>query len=339
MDKRVILAVAGSGKTSYIIDQIDGEARVLIITYTRNNIENLKDKIIKKIGYIPKGVYIYSYFTFLYSFCFRPLLGNSIETKGIYWDQPPPWTLKKSRSSMEFYLNRSGYIYHNRIAKFLEEKGVLEEVKGRIRKYFSHIYIDEIQDFGGHDFNLLPAIADSTDNILFVGDFFQHTYDTSRDGRVNEGLYDDLEKYKEKFQAMGLRIDSETLSKSYRCTHNVCDFITGELGIEIKSCNTNSSKVHCVKDKKWADRIIRNDKIIKLFLNSHYKYTCYSDNWGASKGQDCHLDVCVVLNDKTFKAFERGDLRSLPTQTINKLYVACTRPRRVLYLIPEKIIK
>ena len=54
MDKRLILAVAGSGKTSYIIDQLDLDNRHLIITYTINNLHNLRTKIVKKWGISPK---------------------------------------------------------------------------------------------------------------------------------------------------------------------------------------------------------------------------------------------------------------------------------------------
>lgn len=41
MDKRIVLAVAGSGKSSSIIDQIEEDSRALIITYTENNAEQL----------------------------------------------------------------------------------------------------------------------------------------------------------------------------------------------------------------------------------------------------------------------------------------------------------
>ena len=37
MDKRVILAVAGSGKSSTIIDKLDENIRALIVTYTDLN--------------------------------------------------------------------------------------------------------------------------------------------------------------------------------------------------------------------------------------------------------------------------------------------------------------
>ena len=41
MDKRVIFAVAGSGKTTYIVNNLFPEKRSLIITYTKNNYNNI----------------------------------------------------------------------------------------------------------------------------------------------------------------------------------------------------------------------------------------------------------------------------------------------------------
>ncbi len=50
MDKDVIFAVAGSGKTSLIIDQIDLESRALVITYTVTNFNNLKGSVHKSVS-------------------------------------------------------------------------------------------------------------------------------------------------------------------------------------------------------------------------------------------------------------------------------------------------
>ena len=49
MDKRVIFAVAGSGKTTHIIDNLNLENKFLLITYTINNVHNLRTGILKKI--------------------------------------------------------------------------------------------------------------------------------------------------------------------------------------------------------------------------------------------------------------------------------------------------
>ena len=50
MDKQVILSVAGSGKTSFIINNLDEKKRIIIISYTISNIENIKSKVIEKFG-------------------------------------------------------------------------------------------------------------------------------------------------------------------------------------------------------------------------------------------------------------------------------------------------
>ena len=46
--------------------------------------------------------------------------------------------------------------------------------------------------FGGNDFNLLKEISKAKVNHIYVGDFFQHTFDTSRDGNTNSKLHDDM---------------------------------------------------------------------------------------------------------------------------------------------------
>src|SRR5690606_2216555 len=71
---RVINAVAGSGKTSYIVNQLSLEdKKSLILTYTTANQENIKEKIIKKFGYLPSNIFIYGYFEFLLKFIIKPL--------------------------------------------------------------------------------------------------------------------------------------------------------------------------------------------------------------------------------------------------------------------------
>ena len=37
MDRRIILAVAGSGKTTFLINSLNLDRRFLIVTYTENN--------------------------------------------------------------------------------------------------------------------------------------------------------------------------------------------------------------------------------------------------------------------------------------------------------------
>ena len=48
MDKTIIFAVAGSGKTTHIVKGLSTDKRSLIVTYTTGNYDNLRIKISKK---------------------------------------------------------------------------------------------------------------------------------------------------------------------------------------------------------------------------------------------------------------------------------------------------
>lgn len=339
MDKKIILAVAGAGKTTHIINQLDLHKRSLIITYTLNNIENLRNGIINKFGYFPFNIKLVSYFTFLHSFCYKPFLADKIQSKGIYWNRPPEFTFTLRRDNLKYYLTKSKRLYHNRIAKLLEEQGVLDDITKRLEKYYDNLYIDEIQDFSSHDFNFLNCISKSNITQRYVGDFFQHTFDTSSDGNVTLGLHDNYEQYVDKFEVMGIISDKDTLKNSYRCSSTICQFIRDKIGINIYPVKERESQIAVLSNQNEADDIFFNKNMVKLFYQEHHKYNCYSQNWGSSKGQNKYNDVCVVLNKTTLKKFNTNSLKTLPPQTKNKLYVACSRTKNNLFFVSEEYYK
>jgi len=339
MDKRIIFAVAGSGKTSHIIDRLCLNKDHLIVTYTRSNINNLRSRIIQKFGLFPKNIKLLPYFQFLYSFCFRPILGYKLRSKGLHYNQPPEYTSRVKWDCDSHYFASSRRIFHNRLGKLLVRQGLEELICKRLEKYYDCFYVDEIQDFAGNDFNLLKGIVKANLDILLVGDYFQHTYDTSRDGHINGSLHKDLNKYIAEFESMGLAVDFKTLDKSYRCTPTICEFITNNLGIKISSHRKDESLIEFVQDQETIDELIKDENIVKLFFRNSSKYSCRSKNWGKCKGEDCYVDVCVILNPTSFKLYEKGELiKSAPT-TKNKLYVACSRTKGNLYFIEEKNVK
>jgi DNA helicase-2/ATP-dependent DNA helicase PcrA len=118
MDKRVIFAVAGSGKTTYIINQLDLINNSLIITHTTSNIDNIRNSIIRKWGYFPSNIKLMSYFSFLHSFCFKPFLAISHKTRGLHYIP----NANKFAKNDDRYISKGNRLYSNRVAKFLEEK-------------------------------------------------------------------------------------------------------------------------------------------------------------------------------------------------------------------------
>lgn len=333
MGKCLMLAVAGSGKTTYLISLLNLEQRFLLITYTRNNYEHLKRSVIRKFGFFPENIKVLKYFQFVYSFCYKPFCGLDKRASGICFKQPPEQTRYRPGTDV-FYRTGSGRLYHNRIAHYCNAQCV-EAIKARLDKYYDYLLLDEVQDFAGHDFNLLLSILPDYCETVCVGDFFQHTYETSLDGNVNHGLYDVYKRYLKRWKDAGVAVDTETLSKTHRCSAEVCSFVNC-LGIEIESTGVASGHVYILNKEDDINEILANGRIPKLFLEKSNQFKCASMNWGASKGIDSFNDVCVVLNKTTQALFEKGKLNELNSKTKNKLYVACTRAHRHLYIMSYK---
>jgi DNA helicase-2/ATP-dependent DNA helicase PcrA len=338
MDKSVVFAVAGSGKTTRLVAALDEEQRFLLLTYTEANYNNLRAKVIQRFGYMPPNIAIYTYFRFLHSFCYRPFLRSKKDTRGITFNAPdrfPVYPLTDDRR----YISPSRWLYANRLAKFIEQSGMVDAVVARIEKYFDVFFVDEVQDFGGHDFNFLLNISAAQVRMSFVGDFHQHTFDTSRDGNVNANLHADYDAYKKKFERARFEVDIESLIRSRRCSKSVCDFITEKIGIDIQAHDDRMSDVRFEDDPAVVEALYRDSGTVKLFYKEHQKYDCFSQNWGASKGMDCYEDVCVVLNPGNIKAWKAGSFLDINPETRNKLYVACSRARGHLTFIPETLLK
>lgn len=337
MDKRVVLAVAGAGKTTYIIDQLKEDSRALLVTYTDNNTRGLKNKVIKKFGCIPEGIKILSYFKFLYSCCFKPLCGYELKAKGVNFEAP--LLMRGSKNQNQYYFDTGKRIYSNRLALYLMHHNKMQAVIGRLERYFEHIFIDEVQDFSSYDFDFLCQLINGAYSLKMVGDFYQKTFATSRDGNKGSSLFSDYNNYTEELIKNGFDLDVLTLLKSHRCPPEICDFIADNLDIHIESHKTISGNIEFIDSDEDIDALFKNDSVVKLFYQSSNKYPGNTDNWGNVKGLDDFEDVCVVLNPTTLRAYKNNTLSNLALTTKNKFYVACTRTKRNLYFIDEANLK
>lgn len=336
MDKRVIFAVAGSGKTTYIVESLSHDKRSLIVTYTINNYTNLSKKIIEKFdGTWPCNISLMTYFQFLYRFCYKPFLSDKVKAKGVLYESNPNRYANQNQCS--YYLTAGRYFYSNRLALFLGKANVISDIKDRIETYFDEFIIDEVQDIAGRDFDFLELLMGTNVNMLFVGDFYQHTFDTSRDGNVNIRLHKDRLAYEARFINRGFRCDSETLQNSWRCSISVCEFISTELGINICSNRKqDDNTIICfVSDKNEIEQILGDSNVVKLHYQNSVQYGVGHKNWGDTKGEDCYSDVCVMLNKTTMSKYSSGKMMELPASTRNKLYVAITRAHGNCYIIEE----
>ena len=347
--KTVALGVAGSGKTNRLIDRLDTQERFLIVTYTINNLNNLKERICKKFGGVPGNIHLMSYFSFLHSFCFRPQLALSSKITGINHFSgriPPIKGVTKKRIS--YYLDNNRRLYGKRIAQLLvndddiselsdgavvRRGSLLQSIKVRLEKYYDEFLLDEVQDLDGHDFNFITKILDAKISFFMVGDFYQHTFSTSRDGTTNVNLYGNYDAYVNRLRKAGLSVDDMSMTKSHRCANKVCQLVEEKLGINMKSgADHEADVIRITIDSSEAKDVVKNDEIIKLFYQKSHSYECRSDNWGNAKGRQ-YKRVCVVLNQPAKKLIEEG--KKLKPVSRNKLYVALTRSSGNVYLLSE----
>lgn len=339
MDKKLMLAVAGAGKTTYIINKVCAEYKnVLIITYTDTNYNNIITKLREKNDdVIPERISVFKYFTFLYRFCYKPFLSDYVGARGINYESNRNRYAKSS--NWDYYLDSSDRLYSNRISLLLDKTDVIKDVQNRIKKYFDCVVFDEVQDISGRDFAFLEEVMKIDMNMFYVGDFYQHTYNTSADGKVNASLFDNLDKYVERFKRAGVIFDDNILIKSWRCGEPICKYVREHLGINIYSNKGEQGEVEFVDSDDKITEIWLNPEIVKLHYQKASAYGFGHKNWGDTKGEDCYQDVCVLLNKTTMQAYKKGDLSNLATSTRNKLYVAITRAKGHVYLIDEEYAK
>lgn len=340
-NKRLIHAVAGSGKTTKIIESIDPQKRNLIITYTETNQNTIRAKLIDKLGYIPESTFIFGVFEFLYSFCLVPYLGKrpkginfDYETQGKFDNSSIDTTGRIIQNQLSKSLIRGALIYNRSNIPF--DNSYLE----RIDKFFDCIYVNECQDFESDDFDWLLNLSNLEADVLLLGDFYQKTFKTSRRGNKGKGIHSSFENWLKVISDSGFEIDLSSLSKSYRCPKIVCEFIVGNLAIEILSQREEklSAEINLIDSQDKIESIMTDDNVMKLFYQKSYDYDCKSQNWGDSKGSE-YENVCVVLNPTTYKLFVANRLNELPSQTKSKFYVACTRTRRNLYFVKQSDIE
>lgn len=358
MDKRVILAVAGSGKTYTLCNEIDINKRNLIIAYTNQNIKNIYNTLIKKFSCIPNNTIVMTFHSFIYKYLIRPFdrsIGefygkNDFVSNGVTITTPPEASLlingvwRKNRyynkdDTLEHYI-KNGKYYSDYLSKLIlktnnRHYSLLNDCCKNINKFFDRIYIDEMQDFRENNWKLLCEIIRRVNNILLVGDYYQH----SVSGVNNSGIpfvnkkhnlsYDEYVKY---LRDLNLDVDDQLLVKSRRCSEDVCCFIEKKLNIKIESLKINEGNIIFLKDSSDIRKILTDDSIVKLVWEKANEFEFNAISWGYSKG-DTYDNTCIILTD-VYSNLEDEDFVNVQSNiSTNKLYVALSRSCGNVYLL------
>lgn len=362
-----MLAVAGAGKTYHICHEIDPQKRNLILAFTHENIHNIRSELIVAWGRVPELTTVMTFDSFVYRYFICPyeptIAGHfgqdGFRSKGITTIDPPPKTIPilrngrnipnpkyKSKDQFEHYITSGDQYYCATISELVMyvkkgKESLIKRAAARLNLFYDQVCIDEFQDFREYDYDLIIGLSKLLNSVLLVGDYYQHSVSAINNSgkpfknRKNNVSYPDFvaELKRQKFD-----VDETTLSKSRRCSKDICDFVKEKLRINIESAEINAGKVKWVTEDQ-VESVLQNPAILKLVFNVATNYSFDSMNWSYSKG-DTVGAACVILTDKFEKLdSEEFSLTGIPEPTINKLYVAMTRSKGDLFLMKASAFK
>jgi DNA helicase-2/ATP-dependent DNA helicase PcrA len=360
--KKLLIAAAGAGKTTFLVQEAlkVKDRKVLIATFTDENVREIKKKFTEINGFIPHNIHIKGWFSFLLQDCLKPyqcVLNDDLFGKKIgfnywtdgqsglkyYWKGRPIYWAEKDL--FKHYFDSKLSIYSDKLSKFIcriHEKDN-ELIYRRLANVYGYVFIDEIQDLAGYDLDIIKNIYLSIENVIAVGDPRQTTYSTHHSQKYEKYSKGKIKNFFLEHLNDICEIDEVTLCKSHRNEPIICH-ISSQLFPDLTpsescDCCDDSSIDHLgvfyiPKSKKL--NYLEKFKPVQLRwdtknkqVNSNYP----AMNIGSSKG----LTIERVLLYPTTQMIDwlKNEEKTFAQQTQSKFYVGLTRARYSLGILIE----
>ncbi len=365
MAKKVILAVAGAGKTYHICHEIDQDKRNLILAFSHENIHNIQKELCDAYSCVPELTTVSTFDSFVYHQLILPYEPSIAEhfgcpnlvSRGISTVDPPPKTIKngngrsianpfyKRKELLAHYVTMKGQYYCATLSELVlqvkkNRKPLIKRVAARLNLFYDCVMIDEFQDFREYDYELIMALAKQLNDVVLVGDYHQHSVSaTNNSGKPFKNRSTDVsyDAFVAELKKSGFEVDLTTLDKSRRCSTEICSYVSENLHIGIISNGDHIGAVRWIDDDPTS--VLNDDRIIKLLFQEAGKYSFPALNWSYSKG-DTFDSACVILTDGLDNlGSDKFNPERVKLSTLNKLYVAMTRSRGDLYLMKASTFK
>lgn len=223
-----ILSCAGSGKTSEIVSLAgDATGRSLLLTYTRNNTQAIRDKFYAKYGYIPPHCDIDTWYSFLLSHFVRPYQRHfrAERIAEIAWIQGKSAKGVLKSNTDRYYFSPQGRIYRDKVSEFGVACDTASDGSSitRLAQIYSAVYIDEFQDLAGWDLEIVELLLRSPIRTTIVGDHRQHTYRTNDSSKYQQYQGDGILQLIKKWQKNDL-CGTQPRNENRRGCQAICDF-------------------------------------------------------------------------------------------------------------------
>lgn len=372
MNNKLIIAGAGSGKTTFLIREAmkyRGE-RVLITTYTEANLEEIKSKFIKEFKCIPSHITIQTWFSVLIQHGVKPYQGSfndllfAVDIKGMILNNenlgkfPLKISHKKTvyvpfseeENFRKHYFSSTDKIYSDRLPKFVVKANIATngEIIKRLTRIFPNILIDEVQDLAGYDLEIIKLLFKTTSKILLVGDPRQVTYLTHHENKFAKYKEGKIKEFVENECKRPIKylIDEETLCDSHRNNAPICNFSS----LLYKQSNFKPvapcSCDNCRRDHVEHEGIyLVRPSDVKKYLSRYSPVQLRWDsrkevdnnyryyNFGESKGKT--LERVLIYPTTEMRNWIFDNRTNLQHATRAKLYVAITRAKYSVGIVAD----
>ncbi|OYU47862.1 MAG: ATP-dependent DNA helicase [Rhizobiales bacterium PAR1] len=358
---KLIIAAAGSGKTTYLVRQALAveEKRVLITTYTESNEEEIRRKFFEIHGSVPANVHIQTWFSLLIEHGVKPFQGKLFdwEVAGMLLVSEKSGSRGRDRQGRPMYwgeedfqrcyFDRRNRVYSDKLARLVMRCNEAADgaVIERLSRIFPLILVDEVQDLAGHDLDILTALFRSPSNVVMVGDPRQVTYVTHLETRLKKyrdgGIADFVRA--ELPRKVTCDIDVASLMTSHRNSTAICE-LSSKLYPKLAAA-TACKCAECrqpvpddaglfIVQRRDLPRYIETRRPVQLRWSSSVKIApadLPALTFGRSKGLG--FDRVIVYPTKEMMDWLKNSQSALKAETRAKLYVALTRARHSVAVV------
>ena len=325
-----IIACAGAGKTTGLAElalKLSG-ARILLTTYTNENVAQIRKGIVDQGRFIPSNIIVESWFRFLLREGVRPYqnyLSSGKRVRSIFYPKKRNIFQKK-----DDYFTSGGDIYGDKLSEFVFDcnKSSDGRVIARLERMYDYILIDELQDFSGYDLDVVRELLLSKIIVTLVGDPRQATYATNRAPKNKKykraGVFQWIQE-----RAVADEIKIEDSTCSHRCNQMILD-IADSLYPDLPrttSANTELTGhdgVFAIPPSAVKAYMSLYNPMVLRYNNKIDTLSCKAINIGVSKGRTYNR-VLIFPTAPMVSFLETG----IPEKAGDKcrLYVAMTRAK------------
>jgi len=240
-------------------------------------------------------------------------------------------------------------MYSDKIAKFVfrcNEKSDGSVIK-RLEKLFSHVLVDEVQDFTGYDLELIRLFLRSACSVELVGDPRQVTYTTHWEHRFKQYSNGRIREFIQKECAdLDCIIDEQFLNQTHRNNQSICTFANA-LYPDFEPCEPSDVAKKRVDSEGHVGVFVISNEEVEHYLETYRpmqlrwsKNTsvnmCYPVmNFGDAKGLTFPRVLIyptkpirdyIKSGKPLYKISKKTKQAGVPySETVAKLYVAVTR--------------